>query len=174
MGHRPNMTILTTILLSTLFSVPYEASTPNSAIRNSPNLKRFFTSQTLRCNNPNNYKLVRDRDSEANYVNIIQGNKIKHSIKLPTGLTYNGFAVNWAKKTKAGFEISIEYGSRIYYEKEFNFVCRKGQFYLTKIRVNSFDKHVPENDAKYHTANIKLNIPLTKFKVNDYITEFGK
>jgi len=58
--------------------------------------------------------VVEVRDSDANYVNIVRGDTVSHSIKLPTGAERNGFALDWAKKTKRGFQIQIEYGSRIF------------------------------------------------------------
>ena len=129
-----------------------------------------YPTKTLDCNDPNGYGVVEVRESNANYVKIVRGDKVFETIKLPTEIERNGFAVNWAKKTKAGFEISVEYGSRYYYEKRFNFICKQHKFYLSKIIVTSFDKADPE---KWNTkvVRIKPNLPLEKFSINDFMLE---
>ena len=91
-----------------------------------------------------------------------------HTIQLPTEAELNGFAVNWVKKTKTGFEIAIEYGTRIYYAKRFIFVCRQRKFYLSTIRVESFDKHNPAK-WKRKVIRVRPNLPVEKFSVNNFI-----
>ena len=69
---------------------------------------------------PQKWKSILDRVStgavdpirDADDVNIVQGGRILKSIKLP-GQEGSGFSLNWTRKTKAGFEFSIEYGTRI-------------------------------------------------------------
>jgi hypothetical protein len=80
----------------------------------------------------------------------------------------NGFALNWAKKRKDGFEILVEYGSRFYYAKRFNFICKQHKFYLSKITVDSFDKFNPE---KGHTRiiRVKPHLPLEKFLIDNFM-----
>jgi hypothetical protein len=127
-------------------------------------------SKTFDCTASNDYKVEKDRDEEFNLVHIIQDDKIVETIKLPTGLSQNGFALNWAKKTKSGFEILIEYGSRIYYQKEFKFECKNHQIYLTSINTTTFDKNDPEKSWKKRKTNINPKVLLSNFKVTDYIT----
>jgi hypothetical protein len=128
------------------------------------------TSKTIDCSDPNRYSVVEVRDPEANYANITRGGKVLQSIRLPTGMERNGFGFNWAKKTKEGFEISVEYGSRFYYGKRFNFICKRGAFYLSKVIVDSFDKNNPE---KWHKRVIRVrpNLPLEKFSITDFMLE---
>jgi hypothetical protein len=123
----------------------------------------------LDCSDPNGYEVVEVRD-EGNSVNIVKGATIYKTMKLPTGLERNGFGFNWAKKTAEGFEISVDYGSRFYYGKRFNFICRRNEFYLNKITVDSFDKHNPE---KWNTKVIKIkpNLNLDKFLITDFMNE---
>src|SRR5882724_1399770 len=85
-------------------------------------------------------------------------------------MEHNGFALNWARKTKAGFEIAVEYGSVIYYAKRFNFICKQRKFYLTKITVDSFNKHNPET-WKTKIVRVKPNVPLEKFLIDDFTAE---
>jgi hypothetical protein len=93
-----------------------------------------------------------------------------YTIELPTGVDINGFGFDGAKKTKAGFEISIEYGSVIYYHKAFVFICRHHKFYLSKIRVDSFNKHNPEKWSK-KVVTVRPNLPLEKFLITDFMRE---
>ena len=127
------------------------------------------TLSNLDCDNPNGYDVIEIRD-ESNSVNIVKGNTIYKTIKFPTGLERNGFGFNWAKKTAEGFEISVEYGSRYYYDKRFNFICKQNEFYLNKIIVDSFDKNNPE---KWNTKVIKVkpNLNLDKFLITDFMNE---
>lgn len=127
------------------------------------------SSQTLRCGDPNTYNIdvVRDQIREADDVNIVQGGRVLRSIKLP-GQEVGGFSLNRTRKTKAGFEFSIEYGTRIYYYKRFIFVCRRNKFYLSKVIVESFDKHNPEKFYK-KVSRVNPNLPLEKFEVTDFM-----
>jgi hypothetical protein len=106
----------------------------------------------------------------ANYVNIERDGMVLWSIRLPTGIERNGFALNWAKKRKDGFEILVEYGSRFYYAKRFNFICKQHKFYLSKLTVDSFDKFNPE---KWHRRIIKVkpHLPLEKFLIDNFMLE---
>jgi hypothetical protein len=127
-------------------------------------------SKTINCANPNGYSVVEVRNREANHVNIVRGGKVLWSIRLLRGIERNGFGFNWAKKTKEGFEISVEYGSRYYYGKRFNFICKRHKFYLSKITVDSFDKAAPE---KWNTKviRVKPNLPLEEFLIDDFMLE---
>ena len=75
-----------------------------------------------------------------------------------------------AKKTKDGFEISIEYGTRIFYHKTFVFICRQHKFHLSRIRVDSFDRHNPAKWSK-KVIRVRPNVPLEKFSVTDFMLE---
>jgi hypothetical protein len=161
--------------------VEVNAITPNSNkrlneklvsnnVQNETLIIKNENSKTFDCSAPNSYKVERDRDDEFNLVNIVQNNKIVETLKLPTGLSQNGFAINWVKKKKSGFEISIEYGSRFYYQKDFGFLCKNSQLYLITIKTTTFDKHNPENSWKEYMTNVKPIVPLSNFRVTDYLT----
>ena len=104
-------------------------------------------------------------------LNILSGEQIEGAIKIPTDSDAQGFALNSAEKTKKGFEITIEYGTRIYYRKRFNFMCKKGKFYLYEVKVESFDKFDPVSMNKPTRKRIKVrpNLPVKKFSVFDYL-----
>ena len=118
---------------------------------------------------PNSYSVdvTIDPIRDADDVNIVQGGKVLKVINLP-GQEVNGFSLNRWRKTKAGFEFSIEYGTRLYYYKRFIFICRRNKFYLSRVIVESFDKHNPENSFT-KVSRVNLNLPLEKFKVTNFI-----
>lgn len=82
---------------------------------------------------------------------------------------YNGFAVNWIKENKNGFEISVEYGSRIYFHKVFYFVYKRQNFYLSKIAVKRFDKFKPEK-SRIRSVILERPVRVDKFDLANYLT----
>ena len=114
--------------------------------------------------------MVEGRDARSNDVVIEQDSKVLWSIRLPTGAERNGSALDWAKKTKEGFELSVEYGSRYYYHKRFVFLCKRDKFYLSEVIVDSFDKVNPEHRRK-KTVKVKPSFPIEKFYIDDFMLE---
>ena len=127
-------------------------------------------SKTLDCDDPKGYSVEEGTVPGTNSVNIVRGGTVLHTVKLLSDMERNGFGFNGAKKTKDGFEISIEYGSVIYYHKAFVFICRQHKFYLSKLRVDSFNKHNPEKWSK-KVIRVRPNVPLEKFFITDYMRE---
>jgi hypothetical protein len=127
-------------------------------------------SKPVDCAAPNGYSVTEALKGGARYVDIKQGDMVLGSIRIFTGLERNGFALDGAKKTKTGFEISVEYGSVIYYHKAFVFICRQHKFYLSKIRVDSFNKHNPEKWRK-KIIRVRPALPLEKFLLDDFMLE---
>ena len=125
-------------------------------------------SKTSGCDDPQGYSV--EEDPETNSLKIVSGGAVLHTIKLLSDSERNGFGFNGAKKNKDGFELSIEYGSRIYYEKTFIFICRHHRFYLSKIAVESFDKHNPEKWTR-KVVRVRPNVPLEKFSLTDFMLE---
>jgi len=122
------------------------------------------------CDDPEGYSVEEGTDPDTHSVKIVSGGTVLHTIKLLTDRERNGFALNWAKKTKGGFEIAVEYGSRIYYAKRFMFICRDHEFYLSKIGVESFDKQNPEKWSR-KVIRVRPNVPLEKFSITDFMLE---
>ena len=127
---------------------------------------RTEESNTLRCDEP--YNIEDASEPGKHLVNIVRGGTVLHTIQLPTQVERNGFALNWAKKTKVGFEIDIEYGSVIYYNKRFIFICRQHRFYLSTIIVESFNKHDPAKSTR-KVIRLKPNLPVEKFAITDFM-----
>lgn len=138
-------------------------------------------SKTLDCNDPNGYSLVVVTDPEREsqnlgtvprILNIVVGDEVKTAIKIPTDSDAMGFSLSSTEKTKEGFEITIEYGSRYYYQKQFNFICKEDNFYLYKVKIESFDKNDPESMDNWDKKEIQIkpNLPIEKFSLFDYLT----
>jgi hypothetical protein len=137
-------------------------------------------SKPLDCNSPNGYSLVvvtdPDRDTEKTIttpkiLNIVAGDETRVAIRIPTYSDANGFSLRSAEKTKEGFEITIEYGTRYYYQKQFDFICKEGDFYLYKVKVESFDKFDPASRENWDRKEIEIkpNLPVGKFSIFDYL-----
>jgi hypothetical protein len=135
-----------------------------------PNAVTERASKSVDCADPNGYSVEEGIEPGTHPVNIVREGRVLHTIELPTGVDVNGFGFDGAKKTSQGFEISIEYGSVIYYHKAFGFICRQHKFYLSKIKVDSFNKHSPEKWSK-KVIRVRPNVPLEKFFVTDYMRE---
>ena len=119
---------------------------------------------------PKGYAVAETVKSGAHYVDIKQGDTVLGSIRIFTDVERNGFALDEAKTTKTGFEISVEYGSRYFYHKRFVFICRRHRFYLSRVFVGSFDKHNPEHWKKT-AVRVRPALPLERFILNDFMLE---
>jgi hypothetical protein len=139
-------------------------------------------SKTLDCDDPIAYKLVVVTDPERasqnpvtvpEILNIVAGDETKVAIKIPTDSDAQNFSLDSTAKTKEGFEITIEYGTRYYYQKRFDLICKEGNFYLDKVKVTSFDKFDPASRANWDTKEIKIrpNLPVEKFSIFDYLVD---
>ena len=73
------------------------------------------------------------------------------------------------KKTREGFELAIEYGTRIFYRKNFIFICKDDKFSLSKIEVDSFDRQSPDKTSKYEVIRVKPHLPLDKFSIIEFM-----
>jgi hypothetical protein len=98
-------------------------------------------------------------------LNISQNGRTKKTINSPEYTV-----INKQVKTKQGFEISISYGSRYYFEKRFNFICKQNNFYLNRVKTTTFDKANPENSWREYNKAIKPNLKLEAFLIDKFIT----
>jgi hypothetical protein len=124
----------------------------------------------LDCADPRGYSLEEGTIPDTHTVNIVRDGTVLHTIKLLTEIERPGFGFDGAKKTKDGFEISVQYGTRIFYAKTFVFICRQHRFYLSKIRVESFDRQNPAKQSRKVT-NVRPNVPLEQFSITDFMLE---
>ena len=156
------------LLLLTIFSISIVTAPPIST--NDSLTVGLSHAETSHCDDPKGYTVEEGTEPGSNSAKIVRDGAVLHTIKLPTEAEVNGFAVNWVKKTKGGFEIAIEYGTRMYYAKRFNFICKQHKFYLSKIRVDSFDKQNPEKWSR-KVISVRPNVSLEKFSVTDFMLE---
>lgn len=127
-------------------------------------------SKPLDCAALNGYSVGEVLRADVRYVEIAQGDKVLGAIRIFSDVERNGFALDEVKKTKPGFEISVEYGSRYFYHKRFIFICKQHKFYLHKVIVDSFDRHSPEH-WWMKQIRIKPMLPLEKFSLDDFMLE---
>ncbi len=111
---------------------------------------------------------IKSYDIDKRELLIVKDKIKKYQIKILTPDEAQGFSVNWIKDIGSGFEISIEYGSRYYFQKDFQFIFENNSFYLRKIITNSFDKN-KAGKYKKDTKVLDKPINITNFKIEDYI-----
>lgn len=133
------------------------------------------TSERLACGELK-YELMKVYNArrQARDVKLVKINgETVHTVEMPTQGEFQGFSVNWAKRIDEGFEISIEWGTRIYHEMRFGFVCEQNDFVLTKIKHNTFDKHFPGDSNKYNyrAKRVTPGLPFEKFVITDFMVD---
>jgi hypothetical protein len=113
--------------------------------------------------------LTQDFNTFAKSLIVKTGDSILYRQTLPSPYEYSGFATNWVKKTDAGFSLSIEYGTRYYYEQEFLFELAEGNVSLVFIKTKSFDKFDNGGNLTFKQVTKSVNIPIKKFNIISYI-----
>lgn len=139
--------------------------------------------RTLDCRNANEYSFVvvqnpnRKNDSDPvipEDVNIVVGDDVVSKIELPKESEVKNFSLNSIEKTKAGFEMRVDWGGGVYhYEIQFNFRCKKNNFYLYEVKKKSLSTTNPDSgnflDKKESkVTKIEPNLPIEKFVMADY------
>jgi hypothetical protein len=66
--------------------------------------------------------------------------------------------------------MSIEYGSRIYFEKIFDFECDHNEMSLVEVTTITFDKHHPA-DIDTNTVSVSPSVVLSNFDIEDFLGE---
>jgi len=100
-------------------------------------------------------------------VRVTYNGVVIKGIDVPNDNEVGGFSLDQPKKTKEGFDISFEYGSRYYFNKRLTFECRMGGLYLTKVKIESFDR---SNPAKWTNKTVSVHPPISlqNFRIKDY------
>ena len=152
---------------------------------------RAYTSKTiilnkeilknLDCNNQNRYNLVEvenyheEESFTSRDLNIVVDKDVVVKIELPTGFEVRNFSLNSTKKTKNGFQMNTDWGGGLYhYEIQFDFKCKETNFYLYKVKKDSFSTTNPGSGNywdKKETEEIKIepNLPIEKFVISEYL-----
>lgn len=102
---------------------------------------------------------------------IVVGGELHASIKVPTDSDAQNFSLREPEKTSEGFKLTFDYGTRYHYDKEFDFICKEGKFYLYKMREESFDGFDAKsmNNPTVKEIKINPNLPIEKFSIFDYL-----
>jgi hypothetical protein len=140
--------------------------------------------RTVDCRNANEYSFVvvqnpnRKNDSDPlipKDLNIVVGDDVVSKIELPKESEVKNFSLNSTENTKAGFEMRVDWGGGVYhYEIQFNFRCKKSNFYLYEVTKKSFSTTNPDSgnflDKKESkVTKIEPNLPIEKFVMTDYL-----
>ena len=144
----------------------------------------YKTVKTFDCRNANEYRFVvvenpnRKKDSDSGVpedLNIVLGDEAIAKIELPKESEAKNFSFNSVEKTKAGFEIKVDWGSGLHhYEIQFNFRCKVNNFYLYKVKKDSFSTTNPDSgnflDKKEtRVTKINPNLPIERFVMTEYL-----
>ena len=142
------------------------------------------TRRTFDCRNANDYKFVevenpsRKKDSDAGNPtdwNIVVGDEVISKIELPRESEVKNFSLDSIEKTKAGFEIKVDWGGGVYHYKiEFNFRCQENNFYLYRVKKVSLSTSNPDSGnfldkKKAKVTRIEPNLPIEKFVMTNYL-----
>jgi hypothetical protein len=175
----------------TLFLLTAACSAHNSAkmetVQNAsaPKVTDEKAAKSFDCSNVNEYRFVQveSTNRKADWdpltpkdLNIVVGEKVIAKIELPrVDAEAKNFSLNYAKQTKAGFEIKVDWGGSLdHYEIRFNFKCKEKSFYLYEVQKISFSTTKPDSGTfwdkeKTKVTKIEPNLPIEKFVMIDYL-----
>lgn len=170
------------VILLTAFAVSCEmANAPENADLNGGNitanndlansgLEKYVSKKiTPKCGGKTYNIFIADKNGDKSIV-FAEGNNVRRTVKMPDQNEIDGFSLDHFGETKNGFEIAVEYGSKYYYRKSFNFVCEKGEFYFDKVAVERFAK---DNPSKITKKDVKMNPkePLERFSFTGFLID---
>jgi hypothetical protein len=140
--------------------------------------------RTNGCRNAGDYRFVmvdspqRKKDSDPvipQDLNIVVGDEVISKIELPKESEVKNFSLNSTEKTRAGFEMHVDWGGGLYhYEIQFSFRCKANRFYLHRVKKDTFSTRHPESgnfldQKKSKISKIEPNLPIEKFVMTDYL-----
>lgn len=143
--------------------------TANSDLANSVSEKQIVRKLSPNCGGKTfNIWIANKYGSE--HIIFAEGNTIRRTVKMPDESDAVNFSLDHFGETKNGFEIAVEYGSKYYYRKSFNFVCEKGDFYFDKVSVERFEKNNTKNSTR---KDVKMNPkePLERFSFTGFLID---
>jgi hypothetical protein len=158
-----------------------------AAVQNAPVTKVVDekTARTLDCRNAIGYSFVvvenpnRKNDSDPlipKDLNIVVGDEVISRIELPkVDSEVKNFSLNSVERIETGFEMKVEWGGGLYhYEIQFDFRCKGNNFYLYRVKKESFSTTNPDSGNyldKRETKETKIepNLPIEKFAMKDYL-----
>lgn len=141
--------------------------------------------KTVDCNKPEEYdfKVVENpsRQTQGEHLvpkdlNIVIGEDVIAAIKLPIpDSEAKNFSLNAVEKTKAGFEVRVDWGGGLYhYEIQFDFRCKENSFYLYRVKNEDFSTTNANSgnfldEKKTKVTKIEPNLPIKDFVMLDYL-----
>lgn len=143
--------------------------TSNSDLANSGLEKSAVKKLTPKCGGKTYNILIADKNGNQSIV-FAEGNNIRRNVKMPTQTDAANFSLDHFGETKNGFEIAVEYGSKYYYRKSFNFVCENGEFFFDKVAIERFEKN---NPSKITKKDVRMNPkePLERFSFTGFLID---
>ena len=142
------------------------------------------SARTFDCRNANEYRFAqvanpnRKRESDPvipEDVNTVVGDEVISKIELPREPVVKNFSLNSIEKTKAGFEIKVDWGGGVYhYEIQFSFRCKQNNFYLYKVKKDSFSTTHPDrgnflDKKESKVTKIEPNLAIEKFVMTKFL-----
>jgi hypothetical protein len=107
-------------------------------------------------------------------LNVVVGGEVVAKIELPKAdREAKNFSLNSVEKTKAGFEVKVDWGGgRFHYEIQYNFRCKENHFYLYRVKNDNYSTKNPDSgnflDVK-RSRITRVNIPIEKVVMIDYL-----
>jgi len=142
------------------------------------------TAKTLNCLKANDYSFLvvqnpqRKKDSDPvipEDLNIVVADEVIAKIELPKESEARNFSLNSTQKNKTGFQIKVDWGGGLHhYKLQFSFRCEENNFYLYKVRKESFSTTNPDSGNfldKRETKETKIEprLPIEKFVMMNYL-----
>lgn len=143
--------------------------TANSDLANSVKDNQIVKKLSPKCGAKTFTILIANKGA-GDHIILAEENKIRRTVKMPTERDAPNFSLDHFGETKDGFEIAVEYGSKYYYRKSFDFVCENGDFYFEKVGVEKFEKN---NPSKITRKDVKMNPkePLERFSFTGFLID---
>ncbi len=181
-SHKFSQVCLAILVIATLGAK--NAAMVSSANASVTKVVEEKTARTIDCRNANDYRFVVVENPGRKLLpdpvtpedlNIVGGDKVISKIELPKESEFKNFSLKSTEKNKAGFEIKVDWGDGVYhYEIEFNFKCKENNFFLYKVKKDSFSTKQPDSGnfldkKKSKVTKIKPNVPIEKFVMINYL-----
>jgi hypothetical protein len=103
-------------------------------------------------------------------VTLFKGKDEVRTERLPNQAEVKKFKLDPLRKSDKGFDLSVEYGTRFYHSKRFEFACEDGSFSLLRISSERFDT---SNPAKISRRNepVGRKTPWEEFGMRLYLID---
>jgi hypothetical protein len=143
--------------------------TANSDLANSVSERQLVKKLTPECGGKT-FNILIAKKFGSEHIILAEGNAIRRTVKMPDASDAPNFSLDRFGETKQGVEIAVEYGSKYYYRKSFNFVCDGGDLYFDRVSTERFEKN---NPGKIEKKVVKMNPkePLERFSFTGFLID---